>query len=109
MAPTAEQDMLSRILADPEVQAAAGDTEAQATASDATGQAFVAPTLPPELLGALPGVMSMLGTRSPNGGKKDEKTLLLSALKPYMSKQRCDAIDKLIMISRLGDLLSHLR
>ena len=101
--------MLSRTLADPEVQAAARDTEAQASASDARGQASEIPALPPELLGALPGVMSMLSTRSPDSGKKNEKTLLLSALKPYMSKQRCDAIDKLIMISRLGELLSHFR
>ena len=42
-------------------------------------------------------------------GKKDEKTALLLALKPYMSPERCDAIDKLIMFGRISEVMKQLR
>ena len=42
-------------------------------------------------------------------GEKDEKTALLLALKPYMSPERCDAIDKLIMFGRISEVNKQLR
>ena len=68
--------------------------------------------LPSELLGKLPMLMSaiapMMGGKG-EGAVKDSKTALLLALKPYMSPQRCDAIDKLITFARLSDILRQLR
>lgn len=102
------EDFLERILQDPEVKAAgqaAGDTPAQAAGE----QSFPTAALPPELLGKLPALMGALGPMmGGKGGAKDEKSALLLALKPYMSPQRCEAIDKLIMISRLSELMRQL-
>lgn len=105
------EDMLARILADPEVQAA-GEDETQAQSIQTGGEGLLG-ALPPDLIGKLPALMSalgpMMGGSLGNGAGKDDKTALLLALKPYMSPQRCDAIDKLIMFGRLGQILQQLR
>lgn len=104
-------DMLLRLLDDPEVQAAAQEQNADSDApTEAEGMLGA---LPPDLLGKLPVLMSALGPmmngKPGGGGIKDDKTTLLLALKPYMSPQRCDAIDKLIMFNRLGEIIRQLR
>lgn len=104
-----EQDVLARILDDPEVQAAADGETVPAAVSD--GTAGLAGALPPDLLAGLPAMLSMLSPAlgGKGEGKKDDRTVLLSALKPYMSPKRCEAIDKLIMLGRIGDVLGRLR
>lgn len=80
-----------------------------------------------ELLSRLPGVLSMLSPDKPTGGGSgdkptgsgagggkpppgcDRRVALLSALKPYMSPRRCEAIDYLIRINRMGDILRRVR
>lgn len=102
-------DTLQRLLDDPEVLAAAEQAETGSQAIP-TGQDSLLGALPPDLMGKLPALMGALGPMlGAGGGKKDEKTALLLALKPYMSPQRCDAIDKLIMLGRLGEVFRQLR
>ena len=105
---TDREDVLARILADPEIRAAAEEREGeQEPATEAA--ALPSLSLPPELLGKLPMLMGALGPMMQGkDGAKDEKSALLLALKPYMSPQRCDAIDKLIMINRLSDLMRRM-
>lgn len=76
-----------------------------------------------ELMSRLPDVLSMLSPDKPTGGKPsgggggggkpppgcDRRIALLSALKPYMSPRRCEAIDYLIRINRMGDILRRVR
>lgn len=106
-----QQDVLSRLLEDPEVQAA-GEASDAPPSTPAGADAGLLGALPPELLTKLPALMSAIGPLL--GGKgaadcKDDKTALLLALKPYMSPQRCDAIDKLITFGRLGEIMRQLR
>lgn len=108
-----QDDLLARILDDPEVQAAGQDPPAEAVSvpgmqGNADG---LLSALPPDLLGKLPAMLGMLSPAlgGKADGKKDEKTALLMALKPYMSPRRCDAIDKLIMFGRISELLGHFR
>ncbi len=106
------EDMLLRLLSDPEVVAAGEDGSEGEDATIPTAKEGLPLALPPELIGKLPMLMSAIGPMM--GGKgagavKDSKTALLLALKPYMSPQRCDAIDKLIMFNRLSDILRQLR
>ena len=101
-------DSLDRLLQDPEILAAAQEQAVQGEALPVEGSGFGA--LPPDLIDKLPALMSTLGPMLGKAdGKKDEKTALLLALKPYMSPERCDAIDKLIMLGRLGELMQQLR
>ena len=107
------EDVLLRLLDDPEVLAAADDSELTQENAVPTGAGTgILSALPPELLGKLPMLMSaiapMMGGKG-EGAVKDSKTALLLALKPYMSPQRCDAIDKLITFARLSDILRQLR
>ena len=100
-------DALQRLLEDPEVQAAAEGEDKEGEPSPALGAA--AGLLPPELMAKLPMLMSTLGPMlGKNSGKKDEKTALLLALKPYMSPQRCEAIDMLVTLGRIGEIMRQL-
>ena len=106
------EDMLLRLLDDPEVVAAGEDGSEGADAAIPTAKDGLSLALPPELLGKLPMLMSaiapLMGGKG-EGAVKDSKTALLLALKPYMSPQRCDAIDKLITFAHLSDILRQLR
>lgn len=80
----------------------------------------------PELLAKLPQVMAMLrpmmeqaapptdapaaAALSPVAGKKptDNRTALLLALKPFLSEDRRNAVDAMLRISALGDVLRRL-
>ncbi len=83
-----------------------------------------APTLPPELgallqngalMAQLPAMLGMLSSATGKppqsggggGGAKsgDHRTALLLALKPYLSSGRCQMIDSIVNLNRLGDLL----
>ncbi len=87
----------------------------------------------PELLSKLPTILStvkplleMLGSASKTQGaqsiptaakpqkdshtspSRDRRAELLSAMKPYLSHDRCEAIDYIIKLSRLGEILKTL-
>lgn len=106
------RDILTGLLDDPEVQAAADEQSSEPASVPVGADAGLFGAIPPELLTKLPALMSALGPIAKGtGGKdcKDDKTALLLALKPYMSPGRCDAIDKLIMLGRLGEIMRQLR
>ena len=53
-----------------------------------------------------------VGARGGHGGGRgggDRCIALLSALKPYMSPRRCEAIDYLIRMNRMGDIIRRIR
>ncbi len=101
-------DTLQRLLDDPEVLSAAEQSDAGEEALPAAGLPLGA--LPPDLMSKLPALVGALGPMlGTGGGHKDERTTLLLALKPYMSPQRCDAIDKLIMVCRLSEVFKQIR
>ena len=106
------KDALQRLLEDPEIIAAGQDALPQSDAPPSlpAGGEGIFSAIPAELLGKLPMLMSALGPMMSGSGDqaKDDKTALLLALKPYMSPQRCDAIDKLIMFSRLSEIMRQL-
>lgn len=108
MAEQNEQDFLDRLLSDPEVQAAAEDDSPTASPPDLLG---LGAALPPDLLGKLPAMLSMLSPAmgGEKDGKRDDRTALLIALKPYMSERRCRAIDALISFGRISTLLGNIR
>ncbi len=68
----------------------------------------------PDLLSKLPEIMSVLKPMvSQSDGKKssggyDKRIALLTALKPYLSPERCDAVDYIAKMSKLSDLLKNL-
>ena len=66
----------------------------------------------PALMSKLPEVMTALtsGTGAGNAKKAtpDKRTALLLALRPYLSPARCEAIDYITRIGKLGDMLKNL-
>lgn len=84
------------------------------TADDApASETDASPSISPELLQKLPQVMSALSSlgtdakpdaKSDKGRTADRKKLLL-ALKPFLSRRRREAIDSIIGIAGLSDIL----
>ena len=67
------------------------------------------PSVPPELISKLPMLLSLLGGSSaPKSKREAEREALLSAMKPLLSPSRAESIEKIIKISRLGDILTSL-
>ena len=75
----------------------------------------------PDLMAKLPEVIAVLRPMLSEGGgkspsKKDTKAdaagrriALLCALKPYLSPRRCEAIDYIARISKMGDLIKNIK
>ncbi len=67
----------------------------------------------PELMAKLPDVMTALTpVLKGQGAKKpppDKRTALLLALRPYLSPGRCEAIDYITRIGKLGDVIKNLK
>ena len=55
----------------------------------------------------LPDIMNMLSGKG-NDPAQRRRSELLSALKPYLSQSRCDAIDRMIRISELSNVFKTL-
>lgn len=66
--------------------------------------------IPPELMSKLPLILSLLGGGDikPKSQSEINREALLCAMKPYLSPSRAETIEKIIKISRLGDLLGSL-
>ena len=68
----------------------------------------------PAVAEKLPDVLAALTPMLGNGigAKKatsDKKTALLKALRPYLSEGRCEAIDYITRIEKLGDVVKNLK
>ena len=62
-----------------------------------------------DMLGALAPMLAKLQSSSMALPHKDDKReCLLCALKPYLSKERCEAIDQMLRISRISDVFKNM-
>ncbi len=81
--------------------------------SSSPAEALSAALSDPTLMAKLPEVMAALTSASGAGGAKkapsDKRTALLLALRPYLSSSRCEAIDYITRIGKLGDMLKNLK
>ncbi len=71
-----------------------------------------APSNPPGLNDTIAALAPILGSLTGKGGlspqKDDKQACLLRALKPYVSSGRGQAIDYMIRLSQISDLMKHL-
>ena len=96
--------MIGSVLASPpSAKEETSDQSTQATAieTSADGGGDMLAKLAPMLKG-LQGVSKSL----PHGDERRER--LLIALKPYLSKERCEAIDQMLKISRISEILKNM-
>lgn len=111
-------------------------SEQGADSTDAAPAAATAPSLPsipadglatvlsnPELMARLPDMMAMLkpmmgsgsasapspAGRSANRSREDCRSDLLLALKPFLSPERCHAVDTMLRISKLGTVIRQIK
>ena len=121
-----ERDPLSALLSTPQVMAALSgiaaslktqtsepSVEAEPTAKTASAPQSETPIAPlsPEIMEKLPSVMAALSPMLHGSGEKkayDKKTALLNALRPYLSAGRCEAIDYIARLEKLGDVVKNM-
>ena len=94
------------------------DGNSKSTDTTATGPESILSD--PSIMAKLPEVISVLRPMLGNVGHEKEHTkspphagdrrmALLFALKPYLSPRRCEAIDYITRISRLGDVMKNFK
>lgn len=87
--------------------------EAESTDTQATGESGEA-TVNAQLVERLPEVISALSPlikqseRAPSGNAPSRRNELLRALKPYLSDSRRQLVDKIMQLSRVGELMDML-
>ena len=113
-------DMLNSILSNPQMMSMIGEVAQKLKSGDAN-PAEQKPdepeiTPPPEEAAAAPALANSISALAPilskglSGYSKsdDKRACLLRALKPYMSEGRCEAIEYIIKISLISDVLKNL-
>ena len=131
MSPEELQGAVQSILANPAFAKLAAEVSggtASAQPQDTQSTPASAPAMPqisPEMLAKLPQMMSAMapllsgrqgkgdgGKGGKDDGNKDgdaeRRKRLLAALKPYLSSQRKDAIDSILKVTEMTDLLGQL-
>ena len=95
-----------------------GDKAAEQPNTQESAAASVSAELPSldadAMMQKLPQMMKLLSPMLSGGGEKnhasasvpsDKRTCLLLAIKPYLSPQRCEAIDYIVKFSKLSEIL----
>lgn len=115
------QGAVQSILANPAIGQLLGQLQGKPAEEAKEAQAAPAvPTITPEMMQKLPQMMSALaplvsggGKDSQSGGKKDlndgeKRKRLLAALRPYLSDNRRGAVDQILKVTEMTDLLGTL-
>ena len=110
---------ISRLMEHPEIIGAVASALSGVSASEAKedNESKAEPDADGDLAASLMPIISRLGSLKLGGGKDGagrgggggKHAALLCALKPYLSKNRCDAIDYILKISQMSDIISKLR
>ena len=112
------QGAVESILASPAFSQILG--QLQGKSGEEETKAPAVPAITPEMMQKLPQMMSALaplvggkGEGKSSGGKKElnegeKRKRLLSALRPYLSDNRRDALDQVLKVTEMTDLLGTL-
>ena len=112
------QGAVESILASPAFSQILGQLQGKSTEEEQKKPAV--PAITPEMMQKLPQMMSALaplvggkGEEKSSGGKKElndgeKRKRLLSALRPYLSDNRRDALDQVLKVTEMTDLLGTL-
>ena len=110
---------ISRLMEHPEIIGAVASALSGVSTNEAkdTNEAKTEPAAEGDLAASLMPIISRLGSLKLGGGKDGaglgggggKHAALLCALKPYLSQNRCDAIDYILKISQMSDIISKLR
>ena len=73
--------------------------------SEEISDSVPATVFPADIMNKLPLIMNALSGKGKSKSEK-EREALLCALKPYLSSEKAQKIDKLISFMRIGDILS---
>lgn len=97
-------ELKGKLGASSEPRPATASDRPQTAASEDTGGAL--PDFAPELLSKLPQVMGMLGAGGKGGGGRHADSVrLLEALKPFLSDKRQGAVETVVGIMGLTDIV----
>ncbi len=107
---TAGGDILSSLLANPEIISKLPQVLSMLKPLMEGGTTVTASASPPEpsVISSPSGNATQAGLFRPHGKECDNRATLLYALKPYLKRERQEAIDYMVKLSKLGDILKSL-
>lgn len=124
MPPEELQSAVQSILKDPAFAKLVGELSGKTPAAEEKPERVPAasvPQIPPEMLAKFPQMMSAIAPLLTGGkeGKREEGTpagrddaekrkRLLAALKPYLSSSRRDAVDSILKVTEMTDLVGKM-
>ncbi len=124
MQPEELQNAVQSILKDPAFAKLVGELSGKEPAPEEKQESVPVasvPQIPPEMLAKLPQMMSALspllsGTKDgkkddgPSAGRDDaeKRKRLLAALKPYLSSSRREAVDSILKVTEMTDLVGKM-
>lgn len=114
------QKTVSSILSDPAFGKILGELSGQTVPQKESAEPKAVPQITPEMMAKLPQMMSALaplvsgmrgekkesGETKPAASEAEKRKKLLAALKPYLSSSRRDAVDSIMKVTEMTDLLS---
>lgn len=122
--PSALGDIIGRLMSNPEIMSAIASMKGQSSPAEPVPEENNDPkeneesTAPvssdissklPEVIEALSPMLSGKGKGDGKPSPRDDRRIcLLRAIKPYVSRGRSDAIDYMIQLSRITELMKHL-
>jgi hypothetical protein len=62
----------------------------------------------PDVISSIAPVLSALKGADGHNSRSDHRSCLLAALKPYLCKERCEAIDYMIKLGKISELLKNM-
>ena len=112
---SAEGDVISnafqKILENPDIRSTvAAAIGMPAPSKEASADVPASPPGAPntDALAAIAPLLSSISKKSPSSKISSDQACLLRALKPYVNQSRCEAIDYMIKLSRISELLKNI-
>ena len=122
--PSALGDIIGKLMSNPEIMSAIASMKGQSSPEEPASEENNEPkeneesTTPassdissklPEVIEALSPMLSGKGKGDGKPSPRDDRRIcLLRAIKPYVSRGRSDAIDYMIQLSRITELMKHI-
>lgn len=89
-------------------QDSAPTNESAPTSADAEAMPSAADKLPELMTALMPALSSMKGGQSKPSHASDRRSCLLVALKPYLCRERCEAIDYMVKLGKISEIFRNM-
>lgn len=100
---------IDKLLANPElINMVASAIGKSAPVGDKATSVSEKAAVTPDVISTIAPVLSALKGGDGHNARSDHRACLLAALKPYLCRERCEAIDYMIKLGKISELLKNM-